>query len=170
MEGMSSSGGLEIGISCFTGPHFGTGGQKHTHTCSECFSFGKTECHRWLRTWCKEVNGPLTQIRLWFLSEWESDHYFFNWMGTDCLDWTINHAISDQSHTRLALIQMLAPCTTIYLWWTLEFDWNENDSSNSESCCESCIPAGKARKQTSWAFLREQNVFPPQQNSTGSKL
>jgi hypothetical protein len=32
MEGMSSSGGLEIGISCFTGPHFGTGGQKHTHT------------------------------------------------------------------------------------------------------------------------------------------
>jgi hypothetical protein len=32
MEGMSSSGGLEIGISCFTGPHLGTGGQKHTHT------------------------------------------------------------------------------------------------------------------------------------------
>jgi hypothetical protein len=32
MEGMSSSGGLEIGISCYTGPHFGTGGQKHTHT------------------------------------------------------------------------------------------------------------------------------------------
>jgi hypothetical protein len=32
MEGMSSSGGLEIGISCLTGPHFGTGGQKHTHT------------------------------------------------------------------------------------------------------------------------------------------
>ncbi len=32
MEGMSSSGGLEIGISCFTGPHFGTRGQKHTHT------------------------------------------------------------------------------------------------------------------------------------------
>jgi hypothetical protein len=31
MEGMSSSGGLEIGISCLTGPHFGTGGQKHTH-------------------------------------------------------------------------------------------------------------------------------------------
>ncbi len=32
MEGMSSSGELEIGISCFTGPHFGTGGQKtHTH-------------------------------------------------------------------------------------------------------------------------------------------
>jgi hypothetical protein len=31
MEGMSSSGGLEIDISCFTGPHFGTGGQKHTH-------------------------------------------------------------------------------------------------------------------------------------------
>jgi hypothetical protein len=30
MEGMSSSGGLEIGISCLTGPHFGTGGQKHT--------------------------------------------------------------------------------------------------------------------------------------------
>jgi hypothetical protein len=29
---MSSSGGLEIGISCFTEPHFGTGGQKHTHT------------------------------------------------------------------------------------------------------------------------------------------
>jgi hypothetical protein len=32
MEGTSSSGGLEIGISCFTGPHLGTGGQKHTHT------------------------------------------------------------------------------------------------------------------------------------------
>jgi hypothetical protein len=32
MEGMSSSGGLEIGISCLTGPHFETGGQKHTHT------------------------------------------------------------------------------------------------------------------------------------------
>ena len=32
MEGMSSSGRLEIGISCFTGPHLGTGGQKHTHT------------------------------------------------------------------------------------------------------------------------------------------
>jgi hypothetical protein len=31
MEGMSSSGGLDIGISCFTEPHFGTGGQKHTH-------------------------------------------------------------------------------------------------------------------------------------------
>jgi hypothetical protein len=31
MEGTSSSGGLEIGISCFTGPHLGTGGQKHTH-------------------------------------------------------------------------------------------------------------------------------------------
>ncbi len=31
MEGMSSSGGLEIGISCLTGPHFETGGQKHTH-------------------------------------------------------------------------------------------------------------------------------------------
>ncbi len=27
-----SSGELEIGISCFTGPHLGTGGQKHTHT------------------------------------------------------------------------------------------------------------------------------------------
>jgi hypothetical protein len=35
MEGMSSSGGLEIGISCFTEPHFGTGGQKHTHTSKE---------------------------------------------------------------------------------------------------------------------------------------
>ncbi len=35
MEGMSSSGGLEIGISCFTEPHFGTGGQKHTHTLYE---------------------------------------------------------------------------------------------------------------------------------------
>jgi hypothetical protein len=34
MEGMSSSGGLEIGISCFTEPHFGTGGQKHTHSTS----------------------------------------------------------------------------------------------------------------------------------------
>jgi hypothetical protein len=32
MEGTSLSGGLEIGISCFTGPHLGTGGQKHTHT------------------------------------------------------------------------------------------------------------------------------------------
>ncbi len=32
MEGMSLSGGLEIGISCLTGPHFRTGGQKHTHT------------------------------------------------------------------------------------------------------------------------------------------
>jgi hypothetical protein len=32
MEGMSSSGGLEIGISCITVPHFVTGGQKHTHT------------------------------------------------------------------------------------------------------------------------------------------
>jgi hypothetical protein len=31
MEGTSSSGGLEIGIRCFTGPHLGTGGQKHTH-------------------------------------------------------------------------------------------------------------------------------------------
>jgi hypothetical protein len=31
MEGMSSSGGLEIGISCITVPHFITGGQKHTH-------------------------------------------------------------------------------------------------------------------------------------------
>ncbi len=30
MEGMPSSGGLEIGISCLTGSHFGTGGQKHT--------------------------------------------------------------------------------------------------------------------------------------------
>jgi hypothetical protein len=30
MEGTSSSGRLEIGISCFTGPHLGTGGQKHT--------------------------------------------------------------------------------------------------------------------------------------------
>ncbi len=29
---MSSSGGLEIGISCITVPHFVTGGQKHTHT------------------------------------------------------------------------------------------------------------------------------------------
>jgi hypothetical protein len=35
MEGMSSSGGLEIGISCFTEPHFGTGGQKHTHKLKE---------------------------------------------------------------------------------------------------------------------------------------
>ncbi len=34
MEGMSSSGGLEIGISCFTEPHFGTVGQKHTHLIS----------------------------------------------------------------------------------------------------------------------------------------
>jgi hypothetical protein len=32
MEGMSSGGGLEIGISCITVPHFVTGGQKHTHT------------------------------------------------------------------------------------------------------------------------------------------
>jgi hypothetical protein len=32
MEGMSSSGGLEIGISCIIVPHFVTGGQKHTHT------------------------------------------------------------------------------------------------------------------------------------------
>ncbi len=31
MEGTSSSGGLEIGISCFTGPRLRTGGQKHTH-------------------------------------------------------------------------------------------------------------------------------------------
>jgi hypothetical protein len=29
---MSSSGRLEIGISCITVPHFVTGGQKHTHT------------------------------------------------------------------------------------------------------------------------------------------
>ncbi len=34
MEGMSSSGGLEIGISCFTEPHFRTEGQKHTHQCT----------------------------------------------------------------------------------------------------------------------------------------
>jgi hypothetical protein len=32
MEGMSSGGGLEIGISCITVPHLVTGGQKHTHT------------------------------------------------------------------------------------------------------------------------------------------
>jgi hypothetical protein len=36
MKEMSSSGGLEIGISCLTGPHFGTGGQKHTHTHLVC--------------------------------------------------------------------------------------------------------------------------------------
>jgi hypothetical protein len=37
MEGMSSSGGLEIVISCITVPHFVTGGQKHTHahTCAQ---------------------------------------------------------------------------------------------------------------------------------------
>jgi hypothetical protein len=32
MEGMSSGGGLEIGISCITVPHLVTEGQKHTHT------------------------------------------------------------------------------------------------------------------------------------------
>jgi hypothetical protein len=32
MEGMSSGGGLEIGISCITVPHLVTGGQKHTHS------------------------------------------------------------------------------------------------------------------------------------------
>ncbi len=32
MEGMSSGGGLEIGISCITVPHLVTRGQKHTHT------------------------------------------------------------------------------------------------------------------------------------------
>jgi hypothetical protein len=30
MEGMSSGGGLEIGISCITVPHLVTRGQKHT--------------------------------------------------------------------------------------------------------------------------------------------
>ncbi len=32
MEGMSLSGGLEIGILCITVPHFITGGQKKKHT------------------------------------------------------------------------------------------------------------------------------------------
>jgi hypothetical protein len=67
MEGTSSSGGLEIGISCFTGPHLGTGGQKHTHThtepqCMTPWSIHYVIKYHWYREQIRPCNIQLVKI------------------------------------------------------------------------------------------------------------
>ncbi len=77
MEGMSSSGGLEIGISCLTGPHFRPGGQKHTHTHHSVSLSGLHSC-RCRHPWCHRLMHPPC-CSLWKVllleGQWLAEHH-----------------------------------------------------------------------------------------------